>query len=102
MWTWEPLLVRIPHWRQRHPHDFVRDTLVASQPHGFLGNEITGQKPVAFCHWVFNLLGLGPEDELADLFPGSGAVGHAWDAWRRQLSLFDEVTPGIAVASWSG
>jgi len=88
MWTWEPVIVRIPHWRQRHPHDFVRDSLVASQPHGFLGNTITGQKPVVFCHWIFDLLGLGPDDELVDLFPGSGAVGHAWDSWRRQGNLF--------------
>lgn len=88
MWTWEPLLVRMPHWRQRHRHDFVRDTLVASQPHGFLGNSITGQKPVAFCHWVFDLLGLGPDDELVDLYPGSGAVTAAWEAWRAQTSLY--------------
>ncbi len=87
MWTWEPVIVRMPHWRQRHSRDFVRDTLVASQPHGFLGNEITGQKPVAFAHWVFDLLGLTSDDELVDLFPGSGAIGHPWDAWCRQTRL---------------
>jgi hypothetical protein len=87
MWTWEPVIFRIPHWRQRHPRDFVRDSLVASQPHGFLGNTITGQKPEAFCHWIFDVLGLAPDDELVDIFPGSGAVGHAWDRWRRQTRL---------------
>lgn len=91
MWTWEPVIVRMPHWRQRHRHDFVRDTLVASQPHGFLGNKITGQKPEAFCFWVFDLLGMTRDDELVDVFPGSGAVGHAWEKWRNQATIFEEI-----------
>jgi hypothetical protein len=88
MWAWEPVIVRTPHWRQRHKHDFIPDVLYATQPRGFLGNEITGQKPLAFCHWIFDLLGLGPDDELVDLFPGSGAVSKAWEAWRAQANLF--------------
>lgn len=89
MWSWEPLIVRTPNWRQRGDHDFVSDCQFASQPAGFHGNTITGQKPQAFCYWMFNLLGAGPDDELIDLFPGSGAVGHAWNAWRNQGSLLD-------------
>lgn len=89
MWTWEPLIVRMPHWRQRHKHDFVRDTLTASQPHGFLGNEITGQKPPAFTHWLFHLLGARPGDELVDIFPGSGAVGREWARLSMQLNLLE-------------
>jgi len=90
MWSWEPVIVRMPHWRQRHRHDFIRDTLVASQPHGFLGATITGQKPTAFCHWVFDLLGMTPEDDLVDVFPGSGVVGREFEAWRRQRTIFEE------------
>ncbi len=87
-WSWEPVLVRTPHWRQRYEGDFVRDTLTsAGQPSGFLGGSITGQKPVAFCHWLFGLLGLSPEDEFVDIFPGSGAVTKAWDAWRSQTRM---------------
>jgi hypothetical protein len=93
MWTWEPLIVRTPHWRQRHRHDFVPDSMYAGQPRGFLGNAITGQKPLAFCHWMFDLLGLGPDDELVDLFPGSGAVTQAWEKWRAQTTLWEEL-PG--------
>ena len=48
MWAWEPLIVRTPHWRQRHARDFVPDILYATQPSGFLGNVITGQKPVGW------------------------------------------------------
>lgn len=87
MWSWEPVIVRTPNWRQRHRKDFVADTLVAQHRPGFQTGDITGQKPPAFCHWLFDLLGLGPDDELVDLFPGSGAVGREWAAWRDQLRL---------------
>lgn len=89
MWSWEPLILFTPHWRQRAPHDWTRDSLYIGQPSGFLGGEITGAKPPLFCNWLFELLGLGRDDDLDDLFPGSGAVGQAWEAWRSQLSLLD-------------
>jgi hypothetical protein len=41
-----------------------------------------GAKPEAFCHWIFEVLGADNDDELCDVFPGSGAVGRAWDSWR--------------------
>jgi hypothetical protein len=39
-----------------------------------------GSKPPAFCSWVFDLLGAGhhPDDELDDLYPGSGIVAWSW------------------------
>ena len=90
MWSWEPLIVRTPNWRQRRRDDFVSDVLRgAGQPSGFLGGTITGQKPVGFCHWMFRLLGLMPTDELVDVFPGSGAVTRAWEVWRSQLRIED-------------
>jgi len=88
MWSWEPLIVRTTNWRQRREGDFVRDVLTgAGQPSGFLGGKITGQKPPGFCHWMFHLLGLSPDDDFVDLFPGSGAVGQEWNAWRNQLGI---------------
>jgi len=55
-----------------------------------------GAKPEGFCFWVFDLLGARACDEMHDLFPGSGAVGRAWEKYRARLvgqgaSLFDEV-----------
>lgn len=41
-------------------------------------------KPEPFCWWVFDLLGLVEGDTLIDVFPGSGAVGRAWQARQRQ------------------
>lgn len=43
---------------------------------------LSGAKPKSFCFWVFELLGMTPEDEFADLFPGTGAVTNAWHEWK--------------------
>ena len=37
-------------------------------------------------------LGLRPEDEFVDLFPGSGAVTLAWELYRRQLPMWEGVS----------
>jgi hypothetical protein len=42
---------------------------------------MVGAKPPGFCRWVFDLLGLRPGDQLADLYPGSGAVTEAARAY---------------------
>lgn len=89
MWSWEPVIVRTPHWRQQENEQLVTDAYFACQPAGFNGQEITGQKPEAFCYWVFDLLGLTRCDELVDLFPGSGAVSRAWEKWRAQGTLLE-------------
>jgi len=39
---------------------------------------VIGAKPAAFCAWLFTLLGLQPDDDLVDLFPGSGGVARSW------------------------
>lgn len=48
---------------------------------------LTGAKPESVCHWVFELLGARPEDDLVDLFPGTGAVGKAWVTWKGKFTL---------------
>ena len=42
---------------------------------------VIGQKPEPFCRWLFEWLGARPDDTFHDLFPGSGAVGRAWENW---------------------
>lgn len=91
-YTWEPVILkggRSFDGRFRS----VRDSLVAPSS-GVLGGNLrrhgehlTGRKPPRFCRWLFECLGLTPDDELHDLFPGSGAVSEAWDAWRAQERL---------------
>lgn len=73
---WEAVLV--VGGRRRQPA--VRDWLRAQPARGW--GTLMGRKPVAFCAWLFDLLGMVPGDQLVDLFPGSGAVTRAW----RELS----------------
>jgi hypothetical protein len=74
--TWEPVIYR-PGRRLRPG---FRDWL-AAQP-ARRGGTLPGRKPVAFCSWLFRLLGMRPGDELVDLFPGTGIVSRSW----RELS----------------
>lgn len=48
---------------------------------------LTGAKPEAVCHWAFEIAAARPEDELADLFPGTGAVTEAWRTWKGKFTL---------------
>ena len=69
---WEPV-VYIPA-RLRRPG--VRDWLSAKPARG--GGTLMGRKPIAFCAWLFQLLGASPVDEFDDPFPGTGMVSRAW------------------------
>lgn len=95
-YLWEPVIFRggrnpgygTPHpppekgGRQTTPKDFhvehYTDMLLSPIT---LKRGLTGAKPAAFCVWVFDLLNLSPNDVLVDLFPGSGAVTRAWEAY---------------------
>lgn len=70
--AWEPLIVVAG--RSRRPGK--RDWLAAQPARG--GGDLPGRKPVAFCAWLFEMLGLEPGDQLDDLFPGTGIVSRAF------------------------
>lgn len=44
-------------------------------------NHVIGAKPAAFAGWLFRLLGLAADDQLDDLYPGSGGIARAWRLW---------------------
>jgi hypothetical protein len=48
---------------------------------------LTGAKPEKVCHWAFEMVGAHPDDELVDLFPGTGAVTEAWRTWKGKFTL---------------
>ena len=82
-YAWEPVI-----WRGGHPKTYrnggttVRDWV--SEPMS-MRRGTYGAKPLRFCFWLFEVLGLDADDTLVDLFPGSGAVTAAWGAWQRRL-----------------
>lgn len=76
---WEPLIV--VGGRQRQPGK--RDYLLAKPARR--GGELPGRKPLAFCAWLFDCLGMVAGDELVDLFPGTGIVARAWSEVSRDV-----------------
>ena len=84
-YAWEPVLVKAARKpvvsRRITP---LRDWFSASAA---LTPGFAGAKPDPVCKWLFEVVGAEPQDDLFDLFPGTGAVGRAWDSWRNQLRL---------------
>lgn len=92
---WEPVFLYGGRRRARRA-PLVRDWLSCS-PARHRGHEhgsehhagaVIGMKPQPFCWWIFEALGAREGDELVDIFPGSGAVTRAWDAYMAQPRLW--------------
>jgi hypothetical protein len=88
--AWEPVLVVSARTltTQYRPLDWLRCEVEAFQWREKPAGYVIGRKPREFCRWVFRWMGAVPgEDELEDMFPGSGAVTQAWDEWNLQPEL---------------
>jgi hypothetical protein len=87
-YAWEPVIIkaaRKPVVSKRVIYrDFLEVPDVIKEPIT-LRRGLTGAKPEKVCHWAFELVGASPDDQLIDLYPGTGAVTHAWDSWRNDL-----------------
>lgn len=81
-YCWEPVIVRGGRKRTRE-QPTVRDFVSANIT---LQRGLAGAKPIPFCNWIFDVLGMDYTDELVDLFPGTGIVTTAWEVRRAQLS----------------
>lgn len=81
--SWEPVIIR----GGRLNVGLVKNVLSCAAPTGALGNQLPGQKPPRFARWVAELLGAIPDDQIDDLFPGSGTVGRELAAFTAQLML---------------
>lgn len=84
--SWEPVIV-VSARKPEGMRDWIQVEPDSYQWRGKPDSYVIGQKPEAFCRWVFEWLGAEADDELDDLFPGSGNVGRAWEAWRAQPGL---------------
>ena len=76
-YAWEPVLVHGGRKRSREQstvRDWVSENIT-------LKRGLPGVKPDGFSLWLFEVLNMCPSDEFVDVFPGSGAVGRAWQKW---------------------
>lgn len=78
-YAWEPVIFAGGRKRGRDSAT-LRDWVAANIT---LKKGVSGAKPKEFCFWLFDLLGMEPEDEFHDLFPGSGSVQKAHEAWKQ-------------------
>lgn len=81
-YAWEPIILRggrpIPR-TDATVRDWIEAPAVSSPI--ALKKGFTGAKPATVSQWIFDWLNMEPEDEFVDLFPGSGAVTEAHQAW---------------------
>ena len=110
-YAWEPVIVKPCRKPEVSGRCVMRDWTwthtgqLAQSERDFIAEGITmqrglaGAKPEAVCRWAFEMLGMGPTDDLVDLFPGSGAVTRAWEAWRDELTLEFASVPPVTVSS---
>ena len=81
-YAWEPVIFygsRAWHGRGQNT---VRDWVSANIT---IERGLCGAKPPEFCYWLFELLGMQPDDDFYDLFPGTGTVTDCWLKWRTKL-----------------
>ncbi len=79
-YAWEPVIFWHPRARDRKVAT-VRDWVSVNIT---LRKGLVGAKPPEFCFWLFNLLGLQPDDEFYDLYPGTGIVTECWETYKSQ------------------
>src|SRR4051812_28548312 len=83
-YAWEPVIIkaaRKPVVSKRQVNrDWIQESIT-------LKRGLTGAKPEAVVHWGLELLGARPDDDLHDLFPGTGAVTAAWKTWQGKFTL---------------
>jgi hypothetical protein len=79
-YAWEPVI-----WRGgRQPRARTEPTVRDWFSHEItLRKGLTGAKPEGFVTWFFLLLGVQGNDEVTDIYPGTGVVGRTFDRWQR-------------------
>lgn len=88
-YAWEPVIVRGGRKRDRS-EPTVRDWVSCNIT---LRKGLAGAKPEPFCFWLFDALGMQSGDKFDDLFPGTGGVSRAWEAYKLQLPCMEVTCP---------
>ena len=82
-YAWEPVIVRAARKPVVTEHVVSRDWIAESIT---MKRGLTGAKPSAVAKWACHVVGAQPGDALDDMFPGTGAVGRAWEQWSRDVA----------------
>lgn len=83
-YAWEPVIVKAARKPVVSKRLVMRDWIDCPIT---MKRGLTGAKPEKVCHWAFEMVGARPEDELFDMFPGTGAVTKAWMSWQKLFLL---------------
>ncbi len=85
-YTWEPVIFRGGRTKRERTEKTIADHL---RHNIAIGKGLFGAKPDMFCWWICDLLGLEAEDEMVDLFVGTGTMTRAahWYKQGKQLEL---------------
>jgi hypothetical protein len=83
-YAWEPVYIKAARKPVVSKRDVSRDWIDCPIT---LKKGLKGAKPVKVCHWAFERVAARPDDELIDLFPGTGAVALAWKLWQGLFTL---------------
>lgn len=89
-YAWEPVLVKAARKPVVSKRLVMRDWIECPIT---LRRGLTGAKPEAVCHWAFEMVGSRPDDQMHDLFPGTGAVTEAWRTWKAKFALPIDLVP---------
>jgi hypothetical protein len=81
-YAWEPVIVKACRKPVVTGREVMRDYIVEPIT---MKRGLTGAKPERVCHWAFELVGAQVDDEMVDLFPGTGAVTAAWKTWKADM-----------------
>lgn len=96
-YAWEPVITKpLPRKHSRNvdtSFDWVSCLPGGHARRGIGKQRILGEKPIMFVHWLLRACRVHRDDEIEDVFPGSGAVAEAIDQWRRQGVLALDATP---------
>lgn len=88
-YAWEPVIIHCARKPVVSKRLTMRDWIESPIT---LKRGLCGAKPEKVCQWAFEMVGMRPDDELVDLFPGTGAVTKAFENWRKLFLLPDNVS----------
>lgn len=80
-YAWEPVLIKPCRKQTVEGHEISRDYIAEGIT---MKRGLVGAKPERVVHWALRAAGVQADDEVVDLYPGSGAVQRAWESYRDQ------------------